>query len=57
MGARPMARIIQNEIKKPLAEKILFGELQGGGTVRVDVDLETDRPRLVVVPVVAPVPA
>ena len=57
MGARPMARIIQNEIKRPLAEKILFGELQGGGTVRVDVDLETDRPRLVVVPVVAPVPA
>jgi ATP-dependent Clp protease ATP-binding subunit ClpA len=57
MGARPMARIIQNEIKKPLAEKILFGELQGGGTVRVDVDLETDRPRLVVVPVVSPVPA
>jgi ATP-dependent Clp protease ATP-binding subunit ClpA len=52
-----MARIIQNEIKKPLAEKILFGELQGGGTVRVDVDLETDRPRLVVLPVVAPVPA
>ena len=57
MGARPMARIIQNEIKRPLAEKILFGELQGGGTVRVDVDLATDRPRLVVVPVVAPVPA
>jgi ATP-dependent Clp protease ATP-binding subunit ClpA len=57
MGARPMARIIQHEIKRPLAEKILFGELQGGGTVRVDVDLETDRPRLVVVPVVAPVPA
>jgi len=57
MGARPMARIIQNEIKRPLAEYILFGSLQGGGTVRVDVDLETDRPRLVVVPVVAPVPA
>jgi ATP-dependent Clp protease ATP-binding subunit ClpA len=57
MGARPMARIIQNEIKKPLAEKILFGDLQGGGTVRVEVDLETDRPRLVVVPAVAPVPA
>jgi ATP-dependent Clp protease ATP-binding subunit ClpA len=57
MGARPMARLIQHEIKKPLAEKILFGELQGGGTVRVDVDLEADKPRLVVVPAVTPVPA
>ena len=38
MGARPMARLIQNEVKKPLAEKILFGELHEGGTVRVDVD-------------------
>ena len=57
MGARPMARLIQNEIKKPLAEKILFGELQAGGTVRVDLDLELDRPRLVVVPAVTPVPA
>jgi len=57
MGARPMARLIQNEIKKPLAEKILFGELQAGGTVRVDLDLELDKPRLVVVPTAAPVPA
>jgi len=38
MGARPMARLIQNEVKKPLAEKILFGELHEGGTVQVDVD-------------------
>jgi len=37
MGARPMARLIQNEIKKPLAEKILFGELRNGGRVRVGV--------------------
>ena len=37
-GARPMARLIQNEVKKPLAEKLLFGELaKGGGTVRVVV--------------------
>ena len=57
MGARPMARLIQNEIKKPLAEKILFGELQAGGTVRVDLDLELDKPKLVVVPTPAPVPA
>jgi ATP-dependent Clp protease ATP-binding subunit ClpA len=35
MGARPMARLIQNEVKKPLAEKILFGELKNGGRVRI----------------------
>jgi len=35
-GARPMARLIQNEIKRPLADEILFGKLQGGGTVEVD---------------------
>jgi ATP-dependent Clp protease ATP-binding subunit ClpA len=39
MGARPMARLIQEKLKKPLAEAILFGELShGGGTVEVDVD-------------------
>jgi ATP-dependent Clp protease ATP-binding subunit ClpA len=37
MGARPMGRLIQNEVKKPLAEKILFGELKGGGKVRIGV--------------------
>jgi len=36
-GARPMARIIQNELKRPLADAILFGDLQHGGTVRVTV--------------------
>jgi ATP-dependent Clp protease ATP-binding subunit ClpA len=35
MGARPMARLVQNEVKKPLAEKILFGELKHGGVVRI----------------------
>ncbi len=36
MGARPMARIIQEHIKKPLAEMVLFGELEGqGGTVYI----------------------
>ncbi len=36
MGARPMARLIQEQIKKPMAEAILFGDLsQQGGTVRV----------------------
>lgn len=35
MGARPMARLIQDRLKEPLAEQILFGELADGGTVRV----------------------
>jgi ATP-dependent Clp protease ATP-binding subunit ClpA len=37
MGARPMARIIQEHIKRPLAEELLFGKLVGGGTVRASV--------------------
>jgi ATP-dependent Clp protease ATP-binding subunit ClpA len=37
MGARPMARLIQDEIKKPLAEELLFGKLASGGMVKVDV--------------------
>jgi ATP-dependent Clp protease ATP-binding subunit ClpA len=40
MGARPMARLIQNEIKRPLADAVLFGDLQGGGKVTVDVEEE-----------------
>jgi len=35
MGARPMARVIQEHIKKPLANELLFGALVGGGRVRV----------------------
>ena len=37
MGARPMARVIQEHIKRPLAEELLFGSLAGGGSVRVSV--------------------
>ncbi|CAI8921253.1 ATP-dependent Clp protease ATP-binding subunit ClpA [Methylocaldum szegediense] len=37
MGARPMARVIQENIKKPLAEEILFGKLSEGGIVRIGV--------------------
>jgi ATP-dependent Clp protease ATP-binding subunit ClpA len=37
MGARPMARIIQERIKRPLADELLFGKLVGGGRVNVDV--------------------
>ena len=43
MGARPMDRVIQDYIKKPLAELVLFGDLsQGGGTARVRVDDDGD---------------
>ncbi len=38
MGARPLARIIQENIKKPLAEELLFGKLTGGGVVNVGRD-------------------
>jgi ATP-dependent Clp protease ATP-binding subunit ClpA len=36
-GARPLARVIQEYIKKPLAEELLFGKLENGGTVEVRV--------------------
>lgn len=43
MGARPMARVIQENIKKPLAEMVLFGELSSnGGTAQVSYDEATD---------------
>ncbi len=38
MGARPMARLIQEKIKKPLANDLLFGKLANGGHVRIDVE-------------------
>jgi ATP-dependent Clp protease ATP-binding subunit ClpA len=37
-GARPLARVIQEHIKKPLAEELLFGKLEKGGVVRIDVE-------------------
>jgi len=37
MGARPMARVIQEQIKRPLADALLFGDLVDGGRVSVDV--------------------
>lgn len=38
MGARPMARLIQDTIRKALADELLFGRLVNGGTVHVDID-------------------
>jgi len=46
MGARPMARLIQDTIRKALADELLFGRLANGGTVHVDVD-ENDQVKLV----------
>ena len=37
MGARPMSRVIQDQLKKPLANELLFGSLVDGGTVKVDL--------------------
>ena len=38
MGARPMARLIEKEIRKPLADELLFGQLSESGTVKVGVN-------------------
>ncbi len=38
MGARPMARLIQDKLKRALADELLFGKLTNGGHVRVDLD-------------------
>ncbi|RBP83592.1 ATP-dependent Clp protease ATP-binding subunit ClpA [Marinomonas rhizomae] len=42
MGARPMARVIQEHLKKPLADHILFGDLHDGGHVKVALDEKKD---------------
>jgi ATP-dependent Clp protease ATP-binding subunit ClpA len=42
MGARPMARVIQEYIKKPLAEDLLFGRLKNGGHIRVIVEKDEE---------------
>jgi ATP-dependent Clp protease ATP-binding subunit ClpA len=40
MGARPMARLIQDEIRRALADELLFGRLANGGHVTVDIDMD-----------------
>jgi ATP-dependent Clp protease ATP-binding subunit ClpA len=57
MGARPMARIIQEFIKRPLAEELLFGRLAGGGQVRVTVAKDRSKLELDCTPVRQEVPA
>lgn len=46
MGARPLGRVIQDELKRPLSEEILFGRLEHGGLVRVIV--KDDKPYFVI---------
>ncbi|MCO4316493.1 ATP-dependent Clp protease ATP-binding subunit ClpA [Phyllobacterium sp. 21LDTY02-6] len=53
MGARPLARVIQEHIKKPLADEVLFGKLRKGGTVRVSVAGKADGARGLVLDYVA----
>ena len=50
MGERPLGRVIQEHIKKPLAEELLFGKLMKGGVVRVvakgdGIELEIEEPQ------------
>jgi ATP-dependent Clp protease ATP-binding subunit ClpA len=51
MGARPMARVIQEHIKRPLAEELLFGKLVDGGHVRVDLAPTGDDLQLICEPI------
>ena len=57
MGARPMARVIQEHIKRPLAEELLFGKLVNGGQVRVTLAEGGEGLALECEPGEAPVPA
>jgi ATP-dependent Clp protease ATP-binding subunit ClpA len=42
-GARPLARVIQREVRDPLTDEILFGRLENGGTVTIALDAATDK--------------
>ena len=46
-GARPLGRVIQENIKKPLADEMLFGKLSKGGTVQVEIDEKVDKPTFI----------
>jgi len=52
MGARPLARLIDKDIKTPLSKKVLFGELVDGGIV--DISIEDDRPAFKISPAPKP---
>ena len=42
-GARPMGRVIDEKIKAELVDQLLFGKLEGGGAVKVDIDTKEDK--------------
>jgi ATP-dependent Clp protease ATP-binding subunit ClpA len=54
MGARPMARLMQEQIKRPLAEELLFGKLAEGGTVKIGVSADGKSLTLETLPVDVP---
>ena len=54
MGARPMARLMQEQIKRPLAEELLFGKLAGGGNVKIGVSEDGKSLSLETLPVETP---
>jgi ATP-dependent Clp protease ATP-binding subunit ClpA len=53
-GARPLARVIQREVRDPLTDEILFGALEHGGTVTIGLDAEADRLAFSYVPAPGP---
>jgi ATP-dependent Clp protease ATP-binding subunit ClpA len=55
MGARPMARLIQDTVRSALADELLFGRLQHGGKVTIDLD-EDDKVQLIFEPTSEPIP-
>ncbi|WP_338863948.1 ATP-dependent Clp protease ATP-binding subunit ClpA [Myxococcus stipitatus] len=56
-GARPMARLVDNSLKKPLAEALLFGDLKHGGTAHYDVDAGGEGLKLKTAPALEPAAA
>jgi ATP-dependent Clp protease ATP-binding subunit ClpA len=42
MGARPLQRVVNDNIKKPISKEILFGKLKDGGTATVDVSAKDE---------------
>src|SRR5688500_2929529 len=54
MGARPMARLMQEQIKRPLAEELLFGKLAAGGTVKIGVSSDGKELTLTTLPTETP---
>jgi ATP-dependent Clp protease ATP-binding subunit ClpA len=54
MGARPMARLMQEQIKRPLAEELLFGKLAAGGTVKIGVSADRKELKLETLPAEMP---